>query len=43
MTEFLQRRKINNPIADRDTNAWLILFRLKNSEGKILNRKIRIR
>src|SRR6266508_5032874 len=42
MTEPLENRKINNQIAERDSDARVSFFRLENAEGKILQRKIGI-
>ncbi len=42
MTEFLQNGKIGNQIADRDSDARLSLFRLKDAKRKILDGKMRI-
>src|SRR6266487_6333191 len=42
MTEPFENREINNQIADRDSQARVPSFRLKNAEGKILQRKMGI-
>src|SRR6266478_3008311 len=42
MAEFLEDRKINNQIADRDSHARLTVSRLKHAERQVLNRKMRI-
>ena len=42
MTEFFENGKIDNQIADRDSHARVALFRLKDTEWKILNGKVRI-
>ena len=42
MPELLENRKIEHELADRDTHARRTLRRLENSEGKILDRKMRI-
>jgi hypothetical protein len=40
MAEFFENRKIDNQIADCDSGPRFASFRLKNSEGKILDRKM---
>src|SRR5205809_4614570 len=42
MTELFQDRKIDNQIADRDSDARFALFRLKDAEWEILDGKMRI-
>ena len=42
MTEFFKNGEIDNQIANRYSYTWLTLFRLKNAEWKILDRKMRI-
>ena len=42
MTELFQDRKIDNQIADRDSDARVVLFRLKDAEREILDGKMRI-
>ncbi len=43
MAEFFENRKIDDQIADRDSGARFASFRLKDSEGEILDGKMRIR
>ena len=43
MTEFFQRGEVKNQIPDRNAHTRFALSRLENAEGKILQRKVRIR
>ena len=43
MTEFFQRGEIKNQIPNRNAQTRFPLSRLENAEGKILQRKVRIR
>ena len=43
MTEFFQCREIKNQISDGNAYTRFALSRLENAEGKILQRKMRIR
>jgi hypothetical protein len=43
MAEFLENGKIDNQIADGDSSTRFALFWLKDSEGKILDGKMRVR
>ena len=43
MTEFFQRGEIKNQIPNRNAHTRFALSRLENAEGKILQRKVRIR
>ena len=43
MAEFFESRKIDNQIAEGDTRARFASFWLKDPEGKILDREVRIR
>ena len=43
MTELFQRGEINNQIPNRDAHTRFALLGLENAEGKILQRKMRIR
>ena len=40
MAEFFESGKIDNQIADGDSSAWFASFRLKDTEWKILDRKM---
>ena len=43
MTELFQRGEIKNQIPNRNAHTRFALSRLENAEGKILQRKMRIR
>ena len=43
MTEFFQRGEVKNQIPNRNAHTRFALSRLENAEGKILQRKVRIR
>ena len=43
MTELFQRGEIKNQISNRNAHSRFALSRLENPEGKILQRKVRIR
>ena len=43
MADFFENRKIENQIADGNSGARFASFWLKDAEGKIVDRKMRIR
>jgi hypothetical protein len=42
MSQLFQDRKVENVLTDRDSHTRFTLFRLKDAEWKILDRKMRL-